>query len=171
MEVVNRIKYGVPEKMAAEKFTKTDFDVWFELSELAKQLHTGVCARWVRGHQDKHIKGVFAGIGPIHLEGRFNIIMDRRAERRREAIVITPHNIPFKTEKTTLRANDSIVTTHTANYITNAMTVPPMRKYIMEKTGWAKEKYDKVDCTALGTYMKKISVGTRAKVVKLQHNW
>ena len=56
-EVVNRIKYGVPDAMSAEKFTKKDFDVWYEISELAKSLHTVVCARWVRGHQDKHIEG------------------------------------------------------------------------------------------------------------------
>ena len=44
-EVVNRIKYGVSDEMAAEKFTKTDFDVWYEASELAKKLKSTVCAK------------------------------------------------------------------------------------------------------------------------------
>ena len=170
-EVVNRIKYGVPDAMAAEKFTKTDFDVWLEIAELAKTLRTAVCARWVRGHQDKRIKGVFAGIGPIHIEGKFNILMDRRAEQRREASTVTRHTIPFKTERATLMVNASIVTTKISDYITEAKTGPPMAAYIREKTGWAQSTYDKVDWIAMGIYMKKIGIATRAKVVKLQHNW
>ena len=67
--------------------------------------------------------------------------------------------------------NGSIVTTKIDDYITEAKTGPPMEEYIREKTGWDKETYDLVDWTAMGSYMKKISIGTRAKVVKLQHNW
>ena len=94
-EVVNRIKYGVPDEMAAEKFTKTDIDVWYEASELAKKLKSTVCVKWVKGHQDKHIEGVYAGIGPISLGGKFNILMDRRAERRRLMSSITHRTIAF----------------------------------------------------------------------------
>ena len=111
--------------MKAENFTKIDFDVWFELSELANQLHTRVYAQCI---------SVYTVIDPIHLEGKFNIMMDHQAERRREASVVTLHsNILFKTEKATLRVNDTIITIQTAKYITNAMTAPPMCKYILEK--------------------------------------
>ena len=158
-------------KWQRKKITKTDFDVWFELSELTKSMSTAVCARWVRGHQDKWIKGVYAGIGPIHLEGKFNILMDRRAERRRVASDVTRHTIPFKTERATLWVDKAIVTTRTADYITDAITGPPMVAYIKEKTGWEQSTFDKVDWVAMGAYMKKIGIATRAKVVKLQHNW
>ena len=170
-EVVNRIKYGVPDEMAAEKFTKTDFDVWNEASELAKKLKATVCAKWVKGHQDKHIEGVYSGIGPISLGGKFNILMDRRAEKRRLKSSITHHTIAFLTERATLRVNNSIVTTHISDYITYAKTAPPMIKYLKEKNDWSDETFNKVDWAAMQTYMGQISVATRAKVVKLQHNW
>ncbi len=83
----------------------------------------------------------------------------------------THHTIPFNTEKATLVVNDSIVTTHTAEYVTHAKTAPPMIQYIKEKKGWSQQTYDKVDRAALGLYMRKVSVSTRAKVVKLQYNW
>lgn len=70
-----RIKYKVAETMSAKKFTKTDFDVWIETSELTKELWSLVLAKWVK--QDKHIKGVYAGVGPIHINGKFHKLMDR----------------------------------------------------------------------------------------------
>ena len=77
-ELVKRLKCGVPDAMVAEKCTKTDFDVWFESSELASHLKLTVCAKWVsKGHQDKYIEGVYAGIGPIGLEAKFNILTNR----------------------------------------------------------------------------------------------
>ena len=46
--VVKWIKYRVLDAMAAEKFTKTDFDVWYKrISELSQLLKAAVCARWV----------------------------------------------------------------------------------------------------------------------------
>ena len=63
MEVVNRTKYGVNDLMSAEKYVKTDFDVWNETHQITKMLKTIVCAKWVRGHQDEflinpHIHGI-----------------------------------------------------------------------------------------------------------------
>ena len=75
-EVVKSIKYGAPDAMAAEKFTKTDFDVWYETSELTSELGAAVCAKWAKGHQDKHIPGVHASIGPISLWAKFIMLMD-----------------------------------------------------------------------------------------------
>ena len=170
-EVVKRIKYGVPDAMAAEKFTKTDFDVWNEASELTKELGTSVCAKWVKGHQDKHIEGVYSGIGPISLEAKFNILTDRLAEKRRESSTITFHNIPFQTEKATLIFNSAIVTTHIATHVTMAKSAPAMMKYIKEKTDWTEATFQMVDWDAMEVYMKQVSIGTRAKAVKLFHNW
>ncbi len=107
----------------------------------------------------------------FHLEGKFNILMDRRAERRRLASSATLHTIPFETERATLVMNGSIVTTKIDDYITEAKTGPPMEAYIQEKMGWDQSTYDLVDWAVMGMYMKKISIGTRAKMVKLQHNW
>ena len=164
-EVVNRLKYGVPDAMAAKKSTKTDFDVWFESSKLASHLKSTVYAKWVKGHQDKYIEGVYAGIGPISLEAKFNILMDRLAERRRVGSNITLHTIPFKTERATLVVAESIVTTKISDYITYAKTAPPMITYIREKNDWSTATFHKVDWDAMDRYMGKLSAATRAKVV------
>ena len=119
--------------MAAEKVTKTDFNVWYETSELAKSLKAGVCAKWVKGHQDKHIKGVYAGIGLMSLEAKFNILVDRRAEKRQLVSTVTFHTIPFQSERAMFTMDDSIVTTHIAKHITHAKTTPAMKSYITEK--------------------------------------
>ena len=79
--------------------------------------------------------------------------------------------IPFKTEHATLQVNDSIITMHIADYIKDAKIAPAMMAYIKENTDWSETTFNKVDWTAMGVYMKKISIATRAKVVKLQHNW
>ena len=117
-------------------------------------------------HQDKYIEGVYEGIGPISLEAKFNILMDRLAERRRVGSNITLHTIPFKTEWATLVVAESIVTTKISDYITYAEIAPPMIAYIREKNDWSTTTFHKVDWDAMGRYIGKLS----AKVVKLQHN-
>ena len=81
------------------------------------------------------------------------------------------HTIPFKTERATLVVNKSIVTTKISDYITYAKTAPPMIAYVRQKNNWSTATFHKVDWDAMGRYMGKLSAATRAKVVKLQHNW
>ena len=103
----------------------------------------------------------------MSLGGKFNILMDRRAERRRLMSSITPHTIAFLTERATLRVNNSIVTTHVSDFITYTKTAPPMIKYLKEKNDWSDETFNTVDWAVMQTYMGQISFATRAKVVKL----
>ena len=81
------------------------------------------------------------------------------------------HMIPFQSERATFSMDDAIVTTHIAKHITHAKTAPAMKSYITEKTDWSEATFNKVDWEATETYMKKVSIATRAKVTKLMHNW
>ena len=90
---------------------------------------------------------------------------------RDACLALTFHTIPFQTERATFSMDASIVTTHIAQHITHAKTAPAMKAYITEKTDWSEATFNKVDWEATETYMKKVSIATRAKVTKLMNNW
>ena len=84
---------------------------------------------------------------------------------------MTFHNIPFQTEKATLVFNDAIVTTNIAAHITMAKKAPVIAAYLKEKTGWTEVTFQMINWDAMEIYLQQASIGTRAKAVKLQHNW
>ena len=170
MEVVNRIKYGVDECFSAEKHAKTDFDVWNESHHIITMLNTCVCAKWVRGHQDSLLQQQ-GGIGPMPMEAHYNILMDRRAERRRRESLITLPTIPMTSDEASLVIKGAFVTTKIDNFIRQAMTERPLKEYIKEKNDWSETIFNLVDWASFGKFMGRLSASKRAKVVKLQHNW
>jgi hypothetical protein len=171
MEVVNRTKYGVSDKMAAEKHVKTDFDVWLETHRITAMLETMVCVKWVKGHQDAFLVEHQGGVGPMPKLAHFNILMDRRAERRRLLSVATPSTIPMTTDEASLVIKGEYITTKIDDYIRTASAGLDLKNYIREKAGWTEDIFDLVDWNSFGAFMKRLSVSKRAKVVKLQHNW
>ena len=171
MEVVNRTKYGVNDLMSAEKYVKTDFDVWNETHQITKMLKTIVCAKWVRGHQDEFLIKKQGGVGPMPMLAHFNIMMDRRAERRRVESVITLPTLSMTTDEASLVIKGAHITSKIDDFIRNAMTSANLKNYIKEKCAWTEDTFDLVDWTSLGKFMSRLSVAKRAKVVKLQHNW
>jgi hypothetical protein len=64
LEVVNRIKFGMDRSMQAEKHMKSDYDIWKETHAIMDLLHSTVCAKWVKAHQDDAL----VGIGPMPME-------------------------------------------------------------------------------------------------------
>jgi hypothetical protein len=170
-EVVNRIKYGVDDRMAADKHSKTDFDVWKESHMLTQLLQTSVCAKWVRGHQDKYLQENQGGIGPMPMEPHFNILMDRKAELCRKESAITLSTLPMTSDEASLVINNCLVTTNIDEHVRMLMTATPLKTYIMDKNGWTHLTFNLVDWNAVGRFMSHLSAAKRAKVAKLQHNW
>ena len=171
MEVVNRIKYGIQDNMSAEKFVKTDFDVWYESHKVTRLLNTGVCARWVQGHQDRFLQDHQGGVRPMPMKAHYNILMDQRADRRHHDSVITLPTLPMTTDRASLVIEGAFVTTKIDDYIRQALTETPLIAYINTKMNWTTRTFHSVDWTAFGNFMGRLSVSKRAKVVKLQHNW
>lgn len=64
-----------------------------------------------------------------------------------------------------------IVTTNMVAYVTYAKSAPAMKQYVKEKNGWADESFEMVDWDAMEASMSKVSIGTRVKAIKPQHNW
>ena len=170
-EVVNRVKYGVDERMSADKHSKTDFDVWYESHIISQMLKSTVCAKWVRGHQDKYLQDRQGGVGPMPMEAHFNIIMDRRAEKRRRESTRTLVTLPMTSDTASLVINGCIVTTKIDEHVRMMMTAGPIVEYIKEKNKWSEDTFNLVDWDAIGGLMGRLSASKRAKVVKLQHNW
>jgi hypothetical protein len=171
MEVVNRTKYGIDDRMSADKHSKTDFDVWQETHMITQLLETTVCAKWVRGHQDRYLNEKQGGVGPMPMEPHFNILMDRKAEMRRKESVITFSTLPMISDTASLVINGCLITTNVDDHVRMLMTTQPLMDYIMEKNNWSLQTFHQVDWNAFGGFMGRLSAAKRAKVVKLQHNW
>ena len=171
MEVVNRTKYGVDDAMAADKHIKTDFDVWNETHKITQMLHTNVCAKWVKGHQDKYRNKKQGGVGPMPMEAHYNILVDRRAERRRKESTHTYPTLPMTSDTASVLINGTFITTKLDEHIRHEMTAGPLRDYIKRKNGWDDDEFNLVDWESFGAFMGRLSASKRAKVVKLQHNW
>ena len=105
------------------------------------------------------------------MEAHYNILMDRRAEKRRKESVITLPTVPMTSDRASLVIGGTFVTTKIDDYIRQAMTETPLIAYIKTKMGWTHRTFQLVDWSAFGTFMGRLSVSKRAKVVKLQHNW
>ena len=170
-EVVNRIKYGVNRHMSADNHAKTDFDIWNETHVINTMINTTVCAKWVRGHQDKHLQEHQGGVGPMPLEAHYNILMDRKAELQRVNSIVTLPTLPMPSDAASLVIGGAFITTKIDEHIRQAQTTGPLREYIKEKNGWSDDIFHLVDWASFGTFMGRLSVSKRAKVVKLQHNW
>ena len=171
MEVVNRTKYGVDDAMSADKHVKTDFDVWNETHAITQRLHTNVCTKWVKGHQDKYRNDEQGGVGPMPLEAHFNILVDRRAEQRRIASTITLPTLQMPTDAASVKIGGSFITTKIDEHVRHAMTAKPLRDYIKEKNNWDDQEFNMVDWDSFGTFMGRLSASKRSLVVKLLHNW
>jgi len=171
MEVVNRTKYGVDDAMSADKHTKTDFGVWNETHHITKLLKTNVCAKWVKGHQDKYRNQKQGGVGPMPMEAHYNILMDRRAERRRKESTHTYSTLPMPSDAASVMIHGALITTKLDEHIRHEMTAGPLREYIKRKNNWNDDEFNLVDWDSFGAFMGRLSASKRAKVVKLQHNW
>jgi hypothetical protein len=170
-EVVNRIKYGVDNRMAADKHSKTDFDVWYESHIITSTLNSTVCAKWVKGHQDKYLQEKQGGVGPMPKEAHFNILVDRQAEQRRELSSITFPTIPMPTDAASLVIKGYFVTTKIDEHIRLMMTANPLIEYIQQKNNWSNDTVNLVNWTAIAGLMQRLSASKRVKVAKLHHNW
>ena len=72
----------------------------------------------------------------------FNIMMDRRAERRRVESVITLPTLPMRTDEASLVIKGAHITTKIDDYIRHAMTSANLKEYIKEKCAWTEETFD-----------------------------
>ena len=171
MEVVNRTKFGVPACMSADKHAKTDFDIWNESHKINTMLQTTVCAKWVRGHQDRFLQEKQGGVGPMPLEAHYNILVDRSADKCRMGSVVTLPTLPMTTDAASLVIGGAMITTKIDSHIRDAKTAGPLKEYIKEKNSWTDTDFNLVDWASLGTCMGRFSASKRAKVIKLQHNW
>ena len=105
------------------------------------------------------------------MEAHYNIMMDRRADRRRKESIVTMPTLPMTSDEASLVIEGAFVTTKIDDYIRQAMTASPLKAYIKEKNNWTESTFHLVDWVAFGKFMGRLSVSKRAKVVKLQHNW
>ena len=170
-EVVNRTKFGVSDGMSADKHAATDFDVWKETHTIIKKLNTTVCAKWVKGHQDKMLQEQQGGIGPMPLEAHYNIMVDQMAEHQRCKSRITLSVLPMTSDCASLIIDNNLITTKLEYNIRMARTARPLKEYIKHKNGWSEETFMLVDWDAFNIFMGRLSASKRAKVIKLQHNW
>ena len=102
---------GVDDAMSADKHVKTAFDVWNETHAITKMLKTSVCTKWVKGHQDKYRNEEQGGVGPMPLEAHYNILVDRRAERRRQVSTVTLPTLQMPTDAASVKIGDSFIMT------------------------------------------------------------
>ena len=100
-----------------------------EVDHVVKQLKSNVSAKWVKGHQDESLIKIGA-IGPRPMEAHYNILMDKRAYRRREMSEPTPVTMPMTTERATLQIDGAIITTRIDDHIKYTKTGQNMRRYI-----------------------------------------
>ena len=85
-------------------------------------LNTTVCAKWVKGHQNKYRNQNQGGVGPMPMEAHFNILMDRLAEKRRLESNQTLPSFPMTSDTASVKIRGSFITTKLDDYVRNEMT-------------------------------------------------
>jgi hypothetical protein len=75
------------------------------------------------------------------------------------------------TELAALKLNGHYITANIIEQITMDSTRPALKQYILEKNDWSDATFQEVDWTAIRTYLSRLSISKRVKVIKLMHNW
>ena len=143
-------------------FLSLDFDLWILLRQLRHRIPFKVNFLWVASHQDPNPG--FLALPPSVLA---NIQVDALAQTTRETLTSPPPTIRIPESDIAISVNHVLYHHFPASIIRAHQHTPPLKTYLLTKTGWTDTQFHSIDWEAYSSAFTALSPPQRVNWIKL----
>ena len=147
-------------------FLRLDFDLWILLRQLRHRIPFNVNFMWVASHQDPNPG--FLTLPPSVLA---NIQVDALAQTTRETLTSPPETIRIPESEIAISVDHVRYHHFPASIIRAHQHTPPLKKYLLTKTGWTDTQFHSIDWEAYSSAFTALSPPQRVNWIKLAIGW
>ena len=147
-------------------FLSLDFDLWILLRQLRHLIPFTVNFRWVASHQDSNPG--FLALPPSVLA---NIHVDALAQTTRETLTSPPPTIRIPESELAISVNHVRYHHFPQDIIRDHQHSPPLKEYIIKKTGWTDTQFHSIDWEAYSSAFTALSPPQKVNWIKLAIGW
>ena len=159
-ELINLSDYNIP-----------DQDLWSLTTEIIKKLPIRLQIKWVRGHQDRDIRGEKI-YGPFTTDVQMNILVDDLASKGMklgQGKTIRRPN--FSTSVISVYDQENVHISDVRGYMTETVNGKRMIKYVMSRRGWSAQVIQSIEWEGIEAMMRSANPIRRTRLLKMLHNW
>ena len=143
-----------------------DYDLWVEMRNLIKQIPLKIDFEWVAGHQDTK-----QGNDELSNTAKLNIQVDQAAGEFRKEMQQPIPTMKIPAGVVAIGVNGTRYHHFPADIIRTQVHAPPLKAYIIAKTGWSNAQFESVEWETYARVLKSLPVSQQVNWIKLAHDW